>query len=173
MKKYLIRSRVRPNAYQGSLLAGSLAIDEVIAEANDAITVLEWFAHLEGGEQIVLRMRGEGRDQAFNEVLSLVQGLGYSMVDAEVAEIVDRTVEGAVFGLLASGGIGATAKTPGVTALAALAGALAGAKAGSTIERFGDRHRYQWFGARGWIVTGAPAEVRSAPATPASVIFPA
>jgi hypothetical protein len=172
MKKYLIRSRIRPNAYHGSLLAGPSAISEVVGGANEAITVLEWFAHLEGGEQIVLRLRGEGRDQAFNEVLSLVQGLGYSMVDAEVAEIVDRTVEGAVFGCLTGGGIGATTKGPVIAAVAALAGALAGAKVGSTVEQFGVRHRYQWFPARGWIVTVVPAETPP-PAARASALFPA
>jgi hypothetical protein len=173
MKNYLIRSRILPNTYHGTLLAGPSSIAEVVADANEAITVLEWFAHLEGGEQIGLRLRGEGRNQVFNEVLSLVQGLGYSMVDAEVAEIVDRTVEGAAVGLLTCGGIGTTTKSAGITAIAALAGALAGAKVGSTIEQFGARHRYQWFPARGWVVTAVPAEARPIPAASPSVIFPA
>jgi hypothetical protein len=170
MKKYLIRSRVRPNAYHGSLLASSSAIGEVIAEANEAVTVLEWVQHLEGGEQIALRLRGEGRDQAFNEVLSLVQGFGYSLVDAEVGEIVDRTVEGAVLGLFAGGGIGST-KAPAIATIAALAGALAGAKAGSMIEQIGATHRYQWFPARGWIVTAVSTEAPAIAPASAPVLF--
>lgn len=173
MTEYLIKSRVHPNAYHGSLLTGASAIVEVIAEANEAVTVLEWIQHLEGGEQIALRLRGTERDQAFNEVLSLVQGFGYSLVDAEVGEIVDRTVQGAVLGLVACGGIGSTTKAPAITTIAALAGALAGAKAGSMVEKIGVRHRYQWFPARGWVVTALGSDAPPASPGLAPVLFPA
>jgi hypothetical protein len=131
---------------------------------NEAVTVTEWFRSLEGGEQLALSLRGAGRDQAFNEVLALIQGFGYSLLDAEVSEIVDKTVEGAVVGLFGGGALGSTTRSPALTVIGGLAGVLAGSMAGSVIEAVGARHRYQWFPASGWIVTGITPAARPADA---------
>jgi hypothetical protein len=173
MKKYVIKSRVRSDAFYGSLLGEAYSVADVIEDLNEAITVTEWFEHLEGGEQLTLSLRSTERDRALNEVLALVQELGYSLLDAEVSEIVDKAVEGAVVGLFGGGALGSTTKSPALALVGGLAGALAGSKAGSMIETVGARHRYQWFPASGWIVTDVTIEARPEQMASAPVHFPA
>jgi hypothetical protein len=174
MTKYAIKLRVRPSAYHGSLLGGAATIAEAIAQTSEEVLVSEWCRAPEGGELLALSLRGDGRDQAFNQALMLVQGFGYSLLGAEVNEIVDNAVEGAVVGFLGCGAIGSTTKSPVIALVAGVAGALAGSKAGSLVETVGARHRYQWLPGSGWVISEIQTRAAGQPeqSTQRAALFP-
>ena len=59
------------------------------------------------GEHILqLTLSRPNRDQVFNEVAAAVQLLGYSVLEAEISEIVDEAVRGAVVGSIGGGAPG-------------------------------------------------------------------
>lgn len=163
MSRYRIRFHGRPELRYASLLGEASSLGQALAPLLDTIGDIE-FRPAQGGETVQLVLSRPSRDEVFNDVVVAVQRLGYSMVEAEIREVVTRTVEGAICGSLGTGAVGSTIKNPYLTLLAAVIGAVAGAKAGSLVEVASTKHRYQWFPATGWVVreAGAPQGVSAA-----------
>jgi hypothetical protein len=162
MSHYRIRFHTRPQLCFASLLQGASTLAEGLVPMLDGVGDIDYQPAAVGGEILELTLIRPNRDRVFNEIAAAVQQLGYSMVEAEISDIVDRTVEWAVRGFLSAGALGSTTKKPYVALLAAAAGGAAGAKAGSLVQTVAAKHQYQWFPAVGWVVTElaieAPAE---------------
>jgi histidinol-phosphate/aromatic aminotransferase/cobyric acid decarboxylase-like protein len=88
-----------------------------------------------------------------NEILAMMQRLGYSVADATVSEWVDRSVESMVLGALGAGGSAqAVAKNPVVTLAAAIAGAFAARWVESELRRLEVMYRLVP-SSTGWVLT--------------------
>jgi fermentation-respiration switch protein FrsA (DUF1100 family) len=108
-----------------------------------------------GQEEVVLRMDRPTPEQAVDEMIAGLERLGYSLVEAEVGEIVDRATQGAVVGLLGGGLLGLSTQDPYIEILAALVGTIAGAWAGSTAEQVVARRHFRWVAGVGLVETVA------------------
>lgn len=163
MSLYAIHIRVQANLYYGSLLGPASSLTEALSEVLADGVIGEARGALEGGEHIDLLMHRPTHQQAVTEILGALESVGFSLLEAEVDEIVDKAVQGAVLGFCGGGGLGLTTKNPYVELLAAAIGALAGSMAGSKLEEIAARFHYRWFPATGWVVTQLPIDSATGP----------
>lgn len=83
-----------------------------------------------------LELKRDDHLKAINEIIVMMQRLGYSVVDATISADVEQTVAAMVTGGLGSGvGAHATVKNPVVTIIAAIIGAFVGHRVGSELKR--------------------------------------
>lgn len=162
MNRYSLQLRVRPNLYYGSLLEGAPNLAQALEQALGA-AIGELRPALEGGELLDVVLRRPTHQQAVNEIIAATEHFGYSLIEAEVSEIVDKTVQGLVVGVCSGGALGLTTKNPYLELLAAIVGAAAGGKAGSMIESVRAKYHYRWFPATGWVITELPLEEPAQP----------
>lgn len=167
MSRYAIQLRIRRDLYYGSLLGPASSVEEALGSALADVAVGVARPAAQGGEHLDLLLRRPTHQQAVEEAIHALQQVGYSLLEAEVSQIVNRTVEGAVLGFLGGGTLGLPSKNPYVELAAATLGALAGGKAGSMVESVVARYHYSWFPAAGWVVTPMPVDALAAPATDA------
>jgi hypothetical protein len=158
MNRYSLQLRVRPSLYYGSLLEGSPNLAQALEQALVGAVTGELRPALEGGELLDVASRRPTHEQAVNEIAAATERFGYSLIEAEVSEIVDKTVQGILVGACSGGALGLTAKNPYLELFAAIVGAAAGGKAGSMIESVRAKYHYRWFPAAGWVITELPPE---------------
>ena len=182
MNRYGLQLRVRPSLYYGSLLEGSPNLAQALEQTLLGAVIGELRPALEGGELLDVALRRPTHQEAVNEIAAATEQFGYSLVEAEVSEIVDKTVQGMVVGAFSGGALGLTTKNPYLELFAAMIGAAAGGKAGSMIESVRARYHYRWFPAAGWVITelppeelaqGSPQTAQTQPGFPAQPIRPA
>lgn len=94
--------------------------------------------------------------QVINEVLGVLQTIGYTVLDGEVSELAGAVVEGALLGALGGGALGSTAKSGHVAAIVALIGAVAGGLVGSTMKRVEKVYQIEPAYPEGWALTLVP-----------------
>lgn len=83
-----------------------------------------------------LELKRDDHLKAINEIVVMMQRLGYSVVDATISADVEQTAATMVtWGLGGGAGAHATAKNPVVTIIAAILGAFAGHKVGTELKR--------------------------------------
>lgn len=167
MNRYSLQLRVRPSLYYGSLLEGSPNLAQALEQALFGAVIGELRPALEGGELLDVALHRPTHEQAVNEIAAATERFGYSLIEAEVSEIVDKAVQGIVVGACSGGALGLATKNPYLELFAAIVGAAAGAKAGSMIELVRARYRYRRSPAGGWVVTELPLEelAQSSPQT--------
>lgn len=161
MNRHVIRGRVRPNFYYASLHVGATTIAEVLGDViADAVSV-ESAPSPEGGETLRVEISRPTHTEAFEAVLAAVERAGYSMLEAEVGEIVDGSVQGAMVGLLGGGAPGAMKERPLVAIIGAALGWWVGREVGASARKLGAAYRYQCLAATGWTYTEITREVKA------------
>lgn len=92
---------------------------------------------------VALSLDCENHLEAANDVIVALQRLGYSVVNLEVDELVDRATETMILSALGIGGTTqAKTKSPLIALLAALGGGYVGRLVGSQIKRFEPIYRF-------------------------------
>lgn len=160
MSRYVFRAGVHPHFYYASLDAGGPAIAEGLAEVIEDVVALESRPSPQGGEVLQVALHRPTHTEAFEAVARAVAQAGYSMVEAEVSEIVDEAATGAVVGLLSGGTPGALADNPLIAFLGAAAGWWAGREIGASMRSVGSVYRYEFFSAGGWVHTEIAREMK-------------
>lgn len=160
MSRYVFRAGVHPHFYYASLDAGGPAIADALAEVIEDVVALESRPSPQGGEVLQVALHRPTHTEAFEDVARAVAQAGYSMVEAEVSEIVDEAATGAMVGLLSGGAPGALADNPLIAFLGAAVGWWAGREVGGSIRKVGAVHRYQFFSAAGWVHTKVTDEIQ-------------
>lgn len=144
-----------------SLRMGAPTVATALGEAiADAVSV-ESTPSAQGGEILKVEISRPTHTQAFEAVLAAVEGAGYSMVEAEVGEIVDESVQGAMVGLLGGGTPGALMESPLFAMIGAALGWWVGREVGASARKLGAAYRYEFFSAAEWIYTEITREVEA------------
>jgi hypothetical protein len=150
------RIRVQPNLRFPSPLTED-ALTEVLADAS----IRELSATASGHSIIDLQLMRPTHEEALDDILFVVQQLGYAWLEAEVREWTDATVEGLVLGALGGfGTAGSVSENPEVLAIAAIVAALAGGFAGSQVKRVKVLYAVRWT-PTGWQLTEVPQPQRA------------
>jgi hypothetical protein len=162
--KHTYRIRVRPHRYHGLVAAGARPLSpQILSESINGVVVRQ-VAQNEFGDHVVdLQLQRPSHEDALNEILLVVQQLGYSWLEATVTESVDNAIGGALIGLLGGGVGGAASGDGGVAAGLAFIGLLVGAAVGSFFDQVKviyEVHRT----ATGWVFTQLTP--KTMPATP-------
>lgn len=101
-------------------------------------------------------MRRKRHQAAIEEIAVALQQAGYSLLDAEVDELVDRSVDAMVASALAiGGGTGVVTKNPIASAVAAIIAAVLAREVESRIRRFEVVYRFVP-SPRGWVAEPLP-----------------
>lgn len=132
--------------------------EDAVAQNLAGVVIRELATTGWGPSAIDLHLQRPTHEEALNDIAVAVQELGYSIVEATVSEWADALVEGAVIGALGGGAIGSASQDPGVVLVAALAGTIAGAVAGSRIKNLEVIYQVQWTRASGWVLTPLPQQ---------------
>jgi hypothetical protein len=149
MKRYKVEATPSRVAYHGpNYTASGLAeaLGRLIGEA-----VIE-VASSPAPPQLRVDFRRETADEALEDLRAAVAQLGLTLVEAEVSEMVDHAVEGMLIGFLGGGTTGSR-KNPYIAFLLALAGAAAGAKAGSMLQTVAMEYTARFLPGAGWART--------------------
>jgi hypothetical protein len=157
MKRYYsAKVHLRPQLRYDALLGGE-ELPVALARCLEGVVVSRWEKSTEGGDLLTLDFSGSVRDDLRAEIERAAVQVGYSLVEAEVEEFVDKAATGLVAGFVGIGGVaGLKTRNLLVTLLAGAAGAFAGEKAGAAARILVAHHRYQLHRSRRWIVTKLP-----------------
>jgi hypothetical protein len=150
--------RIQPHRYYSLIAAGAGPLTaQSLANAIEGAAVRE-ITQGDRGDQIVdLQLQRSSHEEALNEILVVVQQLGYAWLEATVTEWADNTVGGALIGFVGGGTAGSTSEDGAVSLGLAVIGSLIGAVIGSFIERERVVYVVHWNGS-GWVLTPlAPA----------------
>jgi hypothetical protein len=150
MSRYVIRGRVRPHPQYASLHVDAPTIVHALDEAISDMVAIESSPSPDGAEWLQIALVRPTHQEVFEDVLVAAERAGYSMVEAEVGEIIDEAARGAVLGLIGGGAPGAVADNLIVTLLGAAAGWWVGREVGASMKRVGVVHRYRGSSATGW-----------------------
>jgi hypothetical protein len=127
----------RPNIH----FLGTNLTEAFLEEAIAGAVVRELTVDAQGHHTVDLQLARDSDEQALDEIVSLLERLGFSILEATVSEWASEVFEGAVVGLLGGGTLGlATEKGP-VAAIGAVAGAIVGGLVGSEARRLATQYR--------------------------------
>jgi hypothetical protein len=88
-------------------------------------------------ESLSLQLERDDYLQAVNEIGGAVQQLGYSLLEIEISELIDQTVQATILGALGLGGAThSKARSPLLTAIATLAGGYAANRVAAQLRRY-------------------------------------
>lgn len=164
MKRYYsVKVHLRPQLRYDALLGGD-DLPVALARGLEGVVISQWQKATEGGDLLTLDFSGSSRNGLLAEIERGAVQVGYSLVEAEVEEFVDRAATGLLAGLASAGGAaGVTTRNVWVTLLAGAVGAFAGEKVGAAARTVVAHHRYQLHRSGRWIVTELPVPPSAQP----------
>jgi hypothetical protein len=137
--------------------ASPITRDVLTEQLTDAVIS----EHVENGYRdyrLRLELARESHVDALNEVLTVVQRLGYAEINGTISEWTSRTVETAVAGAFGGGGTAAlTSRDVWISTIFGFAGMVLGAIVGSELRRVEKVYRVQ-LTASGWQFAEVPRE---------------
>jgi hypothetical protein len=133
MKTYKIITR--PDLYYVRPGLPSLLTKELLLEELAGVVVRELSEDERGHQTIDVRFRRESDPEALDEIIALLQQLGFVILKATVTEWANELVERAVLGLLGGGAIGAATENGTAALIASAAGALIGGLTGAEAQK--------------------------------------
>lgn len=156
MKHYSVKVHVRPELRYASLLGGA-SLPEGLAQVLEGVVVSQWQPATTGGDHLWLQLSRPSDEELLAEIGAGAIQVGYALVEAEVEELVDHAVQGAIIGFFGGGtATSAATRNPPLALIAALIGAYAGNRAGAQVRTLVANHRYQLHRNDQWIVTELP-----------------
>src|SRR5262249_20702439 len=102
---YSAKVHLRPQLRYDALLGGGDDLPVALARGLEGVAVSRWEKATEGGDQLTLDFSGPSRDELLAEIERAAVQVGYSLVEAEVEEFVDRAATGLVAGFVGVGGV--------------------------------------------------------------------
>jgi hypothetical protein len=163
MNYYSVKVHLRPELRYGSLPGGQLS--GALADLLEDVIVAQWAHAPTGGVHLRLEFSRPSRGELMAEIHRAAEQVGYTLMEAEVEEFVDKAVSGTIIGFCGTGGA-ARLKTenPLLTLTAAVIGGYVGKRAGESMRTLVASHRYQLHRNGRWIFTELP--VIAAPEEP-------
>jgi hypothetical protein len=166
MKHYSVKVRVRPELRYASLLGGA-SLPDALARVLEDVVVSQWQAAPSGGEHLRLQLSRPSDEELLAEIGAAAIQVGYELVEAEVEELVDRAVKGAIIGFCGTGtATGAATRNSPLALVAALVGAYVGHRVGAEVRTLIASRRYQLHRNGQWIVTELPVAAQQQPLQP-------
>jgi hypothetical protein len=114
---------------------GSALTEDVLTEALAGVVVRELSEDQVGHRTIHVQLERPSDAQALNELVSLVDELGFTVIEARVSEWVDEAVGRAILGFFGGGLVGSAAENTVAAITGALAGAIVGLITGAAVQK--------------------------------------
>jgi hypothetical protein len=133
MKTYKIV--VEPKLYYPLPGFGSALTEDVLVEAIAGVVVRGLGQDRLGRPTIDVQLERPTEAQALNELVGLMEELGFSVIETTVIHWVDEAVDRAILGLLGGGVLGGATENGVVAAAGALTGAIVGWITGAEVQK--------------------------------------
>lgn len=153
MKSY--RVAVRPDvryALARQPMGEPALTEEVLAEALAGAVVRELSPTPQGNWIVDVQLERPTHEDAVEEVVAVLQQLGFSYLEGVATEWASKTVEGLLIGVTGGAITGAT-QSSGTALIGAFAGALIGSLLGSEARVVAAQYRVRWNPRTGWALT--------------------
>jgi hypothetical protein len=142
-----------------ALAGGAPLTENALKNALAGLMVRELREDELGRIVIDVRFQRPTHERALNEIVSVVRQFGFSIVEVTVSELVSKTIERAIFGLLGGGAVGIASENPVVAAVAAAVGLVAGGLAGAEAHRLQTIYDARWnYHDRCWVLRQIPQQ---------------
>ncbi len=126
---------VEPKLYFPLPGFGSALTEDVLMEALVGVVVRELGEDEMGRCTIHVQLERPTDAQALNELVSLVDELGFAVIEARVSEWVDEAIDRAILGFFGGGAVGSASKNGVVAVAGALIGAVVGLTTGAEVQK--------------------------------------
>ncbi len=133
---YRYRLRLRPAArLYFSSPAQTTQVAETLIKAIDGLVVHDHGETDVGDHVFVVGLERPTHEQVLDELFVATQQFGYAWAEAEISEVSNEAVGGAILGALGGGGAVSKSESPFLMVCTAIIGGIAGNAIGSRIEQ--------------------------------------
>jgi hypothetical protein len=151
------RMQLLPNAH--TLIAfGDRLTPETLSGVVEGVVVNSIEHHALGyPASIDVELARPTQAEALDDLFEATQRLGYTMIDGEISEVVDATVQSVGFGAVTGLGLGAAVKSPVLALVLGVVGGLAGDLVSSELMNHELVYSFRGVYPSGWEITAVPA----------------
>jgi hypothetical protein len=154
------RVAVRPDiryALTAQPIGEPVLAEDVVAKALAGAVVRELGRTPQGNWIVDVQLDRPSHEDAVDEIVAVLQQLGFSYLEGVATEWASKTVEGLLLGV-GGGAITGATQNSGAALIGAFAGALIGSLAGSEMRAVAAQYRLRWNPQAGWVLTQLPSD---------------
>jgi hypothetical protein len=137
--------------------------EDVVVKALAGAVVRELGRTPQGNWIVDVQLDRPSHGDAVEEIVAVLQQLGFSYLEGVATEWASKTVEGLLLGL-GGGAITGATQNSGAALIGAFAGALIGSIAGSEMRVIAAQYHVRWNRQTGWVCTQLPSDGAAATA---------
>jgi hypothetical protein len=158
--KHVYRIRVRPQRYFGLVAAGAPALSPQALAASFAGAVVHELTQTEWGDHVItLQLQRPTHEDALNEILTVVEQFGYSVIESTVTEWATSAARGALYGVGGGGVLGIGSRDPAFAVGSAVIGLVVGALVGSVVAQVKVIYQVHRAFPSGWVLVPMAQDV--------------